>query len=92
MPVIRASKHKGRRRQIGGIRSRVVSSGKGYEAGFMPYDRLWLIDLLRSLGYTGAADDAARLPDQLSLEQLREFADQHGISRDEITDRLGGSP
>jgi hypothetical protein len=58
----------------------------------MPHDRHWLVDLLRRLGYTKAADDAAHLPDQISLEQLREFGDQHRISRDEITDRMGGSP
>jgi hypothetical protein len=46
----------------------------------MRYDRQGLVDLLRRLGYTKAADDAARLPDQLSEEQLQEFGNQHGIS------------
>ena len=58
----------------------------------MPYDRQWLVDLLRRLGYTKAADDAARLPDQISEEQLAEFGNQHGLSRDQIIDRMGGSP
>jgi hypothetical protein len=62
------------------------------EGVFMTYERQWLVDLLRRLGYTQAADDAARLPDQISQEQLQKFGDQHGISRDEIIDRMGGSP
>lgn len=58
----------------------------------MTYDRQWLVDLLRRLGYTKAADDAAQLPVQISDEQLQEFGNQHGISRDEVIDRMGGSP
>jgi hypothetical protein len=60
--------------------------------GLVSYDRHWLVELLRRLGYPEAADDAAQLPDQISLEQLREFGDQHGISRGELTERMGGSP
>jgi hypothetical protein len=49
--------------------------------------------MLRGLGYQRAADEALRvLPDQIDLKQLREFADRHGISRDTLTDRMGGSP
>ena len=58
----------------------------------MTYDRQWLVDLLRRLGYPQAADDAMRLPAQISDEQLQEFGNHHGISRDEIIDRMGGSP
>jgi hypothetical protein len=59
----------------------------------MAYDRQWLIDTLRRLGYTEAADQAAReLPDQLSDEQVRKFGDRYGISRDELASRMGGSP
>jgi hypothetical protein len=59
----------------------------------MAYDRQWIIDLLRRLGYGREADEAAQvLPDQVSVEQLQEFSDQHGISRDELIDRMGGSP
>jgi hypothetical protein len=58
----------------------------------MTYERQWLVDLLRRLGYTQAADHAMRLPDQISDEQLQEFGNQHGISRGEIIDRMGGSP
>ena len=57
------------------------------------YSRQWVADTLRRLGYTRAADEALRvLPDQIDLKQLREFGDRHGISRDTLTDRMGGSP
>ena len=59
----------------------------------MAYSRQWLVDTLRRLGYTQAADDALRvLPDQIDVKRLEEFGDQHGISRDELIDRMGGSP
>jgi hypothetical protein len=59
----------------------------------MGYSRQWVVDTLRRLGYQLAADDALRvLPDDIDLEQLREFGDQQGISLDELTDRMGGSP
>ena len=32
------------------------------------------------------------LPDDMDLKQLQEFGDRHGISRDVLTSRMGGSP
>jgi hypothetical protein len=59
----------------------------------MSHDRQWVVDTFRRLGYTQVADEAAQvLPDQVSVEQLLDFADRHGISRDEVTSRMGGSP
>jgi len=59
----------------------------------MGYSRQWVVDTLRRLGYQRAADEALRvLPDQIDLRQLEEFGDQHGISRDALIDRMGGSP
>src|SRR2546430_14725513 len=59
----------------------------------MGYSRKWLADTLRRLGYEQAADEALRvLPDQIDRQQLREFGDRHGISRDTLIDRMGGSP
>jgi hypothetical protein len=59
----------------------------------MAYTRKWLVDLLRRLGYTHAADDALReMPEQFDKKQLQDFADRHGISRDDVTDAMGGSP
>jgi hypothetical protein len=59
----------------------------------MAYTKQWLVEFLRRLGYTEAADDAAReMPEEFDHKQLQEFADRHGISRDEVTDAMGGSP
>ena len=59
----------------------------------MAYTRQWLVDLLRRLGYTQAAEDALReMPEEFDLKQLQAFGDRHGISRDEVTDAMGGSP
>jgi hypothetical protein len=59
----------------------------------MSQDRQWLVDTLRRLGYTEAADDAVRdLPDPVSLEEVTKFADRYGISRDEVISQMGGSP
>ena len=59
----------------------------------MAYTRQWLVDILRRLGYTQAADDALRkMPEEFDLKQLQEFGDRHAISRDEVTDAMGGSP
>jgi hypothetical protein len=59
----------------------------------MSLDRQWLVDTLRRLGYAQAADEAARvLPEQVSMEEIRKFADRYGISRDEVISRMGGSP
>ena len=59
----------------------------------MAMSRQWVVDTLRRMGYPQEADEAARdLPDPVEVEQLREFGDRHGISRDEIISRMGGSP
>ena len=56
-------------------------------------DRQWVVDTLRRLGYVQEAEEAARvLPDPVEMEQLIEFGDKYGISRDELTSRMGGSP
>lgn len=59
----------------------------------MAYDRQWVVSFLRRMGYAQAADEAAKvLPDEVSRDQIQEFADQHGISRDELISQMGGSP
>ena len=59
----------------------------------MGYSRQWLVDTLRRLGYDRAADEALQvLPEEIDLKQLEEFGDQHGISRGDLVDRMGGSP
>lgn len=59
----------------------------------MAYSRQWVVDTLRRLGFTQAADDALRdLPEEIDRQQLIEFGDQHGIGSNTLTDRMGGSP
>ena len=58
----------------------------------MAQSRQWVVDLLRRMGYSPEADDAAReLPDPVQFEQLLEFGNRYGISRDELVSRMGGS-
>ena len=59
----------------------------------MAQDRQWVVDTLRRLGYVHEAEEAARvLPDPVEIEELIQFGDRYGISRDELTSRMGGSP
>jgi hypothetical protein len=59
----------------------------------MAYSRQWVVDTLRRIGYTQEADEALRvLPEEIDLQQLEQFGDRHGISRDELVSRMGGSP
>jgi hypothetical protein len=59
----------------------------------MTYDRQSVIHVLQLLGYEEQADKAAKaLPDPVSMDDLIAFTDKHGISRDELTSRMGGSP
>lgn len=63
------------------------------QTGAMAYDRQWIVDQLRHIGYQREADDAEQtLPKQVPAEELLAFADRHGISRDELINRMGGSP
>jgi hypothetical protein len=56
-------------------------------------DKQAVVDELRHLGYQEAADAAVReLPDQVSRKELEEFGDRHNVSRDELVNRMGGSP
>ena len=59
----------------------------------MAYTRKWLVDKLRRIGFTQAADDALReMPEQFDLKQLEEFGNRHDISRDVLADAFGVSP
>ena len=59
----------------------------------MAFSRQWVADTLRRNGYPQEADEALRvLPEEVDRQQLEEFGDRHGISRDELVSRMGGSP
>jgi len=56
-------------------------------------DKQAVVDELRHLGYQKAADAAVReLPDRVTQKELEEFGDRHNLSRDELVNRMGGSP
>jgi hypothetical protein len=55
--------------------------------------RQYVVDRLRGMGMTQAADEAARvLPDPVDLNQVAAFCEHYGLSRGEMIDRMGGSP
>lgn len=52
-----------------------------------------MVDLLRQAGLPQLADEAARdLPDLIDAGRLEEWEVEHGISRDDLISRFGGSP
>ena len=52
-----------------------------------------LVDTLRSAGFSQVADEAMQvLPDPVDREQLLEWLERQGISRDQIISWMGGSP
>ena len=59
----------------------------------MEISRQRVAEVLRRVGYPQAADDALRdLPDVVDVKEARDWAERHGISRDVLTDLMGGSP
>jgi hypothetical protein len=59
----------------------------------MKQSRQLVVDLLRRLDYPHVADMAEReLPDPVDMEQVIEFGSQHGVTRDDLISRMGGSP
>jgi hypothetical protein len=59
----------------------------------MKQSRKQVVDLMRRLDYPQVADIAEReLPDPVDMEQVIEFGSKHGITRDDLISRMGGSP
>ena len=57
------------------------------------YGRLYVADMLRRLGFPELADVAVReLPDPVDAEQLESWGIRHGVSKDDLISRMGGSP
>jgi hypothetical protein len=53
----------------------------------------YLVDTLRRLGFPELADEALReLPDPVDDDQLEAWTTRHGLTRDDVIDRMGGSP
>jgi hypothetical protein len=59
----------------------------------MQITRQHVVDLLRRTGFPEAADEAMRaLPDPVDLDEVVAWAAPHGITKDELINRMGGSP
>jgi len=59
----------------------------------MQVTRQHVVDLLRRTGFPEAADEAMRvLPDPVDLDEVAAWAAPHGITKDELINRMGGSP
>jgi hypothetical protein len=55
--------------------------------------RQHVVDVLRKAGLPEMADEALRdLPDPVDSEQVAAWAVPYGVSMDELTSRMGGSP
>jgi hypothetical protein len=77
------------------VDSRGTSIGGAGEAlaVVMAYTRQQVADVLRRTGFPEVADDALRLlPDQIDFDELAIWAERYGITRDELVNRMGGSP
>jgi hypothetical protein len=52
-----------------------------------------VVGVLRRAGLSQLADEAQRtLPDPVDAKELEHFAAEHGVSRDMLNERMGGSP
>jgi hypothetical protein len=57
------------------------------------FSRQHVIDVLNRVGYTELAEKASRvLPDPVDIDQLEELGIQYGVTRDDLINRMGGSP
>jgi hypothetical protein len=57
------------------------------------FSRQHVIDVLNRLGYTELAEEASRvLPDPVDGDRLEALAIQYGLTRDDFTSQMGGSP
>ena len=55
--------------------------------------RQYVVDELNRLGYRELAGEASQdLPDPVDINRLETWCMQHGLTRDEVMSRLGGSP
>lgn len=55
--------------------------------------RQQVVDVLHRLGHGHLVEEAERvLPDPVDYDELGEWAQRHGVTRDELVSRMGGSP
>jgi hypothetical protein len=79
--------------QAAGGENHMMNLRRSEEVLAVQYSRQEVADMLRKAGFRKAADDVMReLPDPVELELLQEWGRRHGITRDDLISRMGGSP
>ena len=59
----------------------------------MQFSRKEVVGMLRRAGLREEADEATRvLPDPVDIDHLEQWGAQHGITREGLINRMGGSP
>jgi hypothetical protein len=59
----------------------------------MSTSRQYIVKILRRTGLKDVAEEARRtLPDPVEDQELDKFAAEHGLSRESLMERMGGSP
>ena len=59
----------------------------------MRFSRHEVVKILRNAGLYEAADEAMRvLPDPVDVDDVAAWGARHGITRDDLISRMGGSP
>ena len=57
------------------------------------WSRQYVVDELNRMGYAELAVEASRdLPDPVDISRVEEWCMEHGLSRDDVISRMGGSP
>lgn len=57
------------------------------------YTKRELVRMLRKAGFGEVADEAMRdLPDLVEVDHVQQWGRRHGITRDVLISRMGGSP
>ena len=57
------------------------------------YSRQYLADGLRRTGFPELAEEALQeLPDPVDEDQIQAWGLRHGVTRDDVISRMGGSP
>jgi hypothetical protein len=59
----------------------------------LQFSRQDIVDTLRRAGFPEAAEEAMRnLPDPVDFDYVVAWGMRHGITRDDLISRMGGSP
>lgn len=70
-----------------------MPTGRGSSVSAVPSSRQEIVNVLRKAGLYELAEEAMRdLPDPVDFDRVLQWAAQHGVSREGLINRMGGSP